>query len=394
LKLRLDQANRASVTVFFQTKQAAAILKHAILDAYVDPFTMKTGSTSTGRRVAFVDGYAGEGRYADGREGSPALLIRKAHALASRRQLECVLVEAEQKAYERLCEVVAREGRGLIIDTLNGAIEEHLGTVINMKKDVPLFLFLDPYGLMVPFREVAKVFDRPGGLGAPATEVLINFSTVALRRIAGHLHSRSANEATLARMDKVCAGDWWRHVWLQHAPDKTASDQDREAAEEAVVIGYAERLGKVGDTGWWTFDVRNRPHLRPAYHLVFLTRHRDGLELFGEALSLGLEKWRREVFEAEVKTKDARLFSDKDWFEYDEKALATGWQNEIEENLRRLLDKHPRFRILDKYADVYGEALGKARSKHLRAAWKQLYADGVTKTDSKGSLISKTIERA
>lgn len=379
---------------FFQTKQAAAILKHAVLDSYVDPFTMKTGSTSVGGRVAFVDGYAGEGRYSDGREGSPALLIRKAHALAAKRQLECIFVEANANAYQRLCEVVASEGRGLVIDTLRGAIQDHLETAINMKNGVPLFVFLDPFGLMVPFTEVVKVFSRPGGLGAPATEVLINFSTVALRRIAGHLHSEAANEATLARMDEVCAGGWWRDVWLQHAADKArSSDRDREKAEEAVVAGYAERLGEAGETGWWTVDVRNRPHFRPAYHLVFLTRHRDGLELFGEALSHGLEKWRRAVFEAEAKAKAPGLFSDEDWFASDEKALATAWQHEIETNLRRLLDEHPSFRILDKYTDVYGDALGKARVKHLRAAWKQLYVDGVTKTDSKGKLIGKVIER-
>jgi three-Cys-motif partner protein len=379
-----------AVTAFFQSKQAAAILKHAVLDTYVDPFTMKTGSTSVDGRVAFVDGYAGEGRYVDGREGSPALLIRKAHALSDKRQLECVFVEADREAYERLCNVVAVEGQGLTIDAFFGHVEDHLDTIISMKTDVPLFVFLDPFGLMIPFTEVVRLFSRPGGPGAPATELLINFSTVALRRIAGHLYSQAANAATLGRMDKVCGGDWWRAIWLAHAPDKSSSVEDRDAAEEAVVTGYADRLGKAGSTGWWTFEVRNRPHYRPAYHLVFLTRHRDGLELFGEALSLGLERWRRAVFEEEAA---ASLFAD-DLFKSDEKALAAEWQKEIEGNLRRLLSTHPKFRISKKYAEVYGDALGKARSKHLRAAWKRLYEEGVTKTDSKGDLLRKTIERA
>lgn len=57
------------------------MLKHAVIDQYATPFASKTGSTSAGARVAFIDGYAGPGRYDDGAEGSGAMLLRKAHEL-------------------------------------------------------------------------------------------------------------------------------------------------------------------------------------------------------------------------------------------------------------------------------------------------------------------------
>lgn len=376
---------------FFESKQAAAILKHAVLNQYVDPFTMKTGSRSPGGRVAFVDGYAGEGRYKDGTEGSPALLMRKAHELSARRQLECVFVEQDRTTCETLRTVVAVEGAGLVTDVRSGDIVEHLDDVLAAKQGVPLFVFLDPFGLMPPLAEVCKVFKRPRGLGAPATEVLVNFSTVGLRRIAGHLTSSSRSEATLARMDDVCGGGWWRDVWLGHAPNKNATPSQRAAAEEAVVNGYAREVAKVARSSWWTFDVRNRAHHRPAYHLVFFTRHQDGLHLFGEALSLGLERWRRAVFE---EANAGTLFDSDDSFDDEEKRLAAHWEAEIEDNLRRLLAENPTFRVVDKYAEVYGSALGHAREKHLRAAWKRLFQEGVTQTDSKGKLIDKTIRRA
>ena len=376
---------------FFEGKKAAAFLKHAILDAYVDPFTMKTGKWSKDHRVAFLDGYAGEGRYGDGGEGSPALLIRKAKAVADKRQLECAFVEADEETYARLCHVVDEEGDGLTIDIYCGSVQAHLDEILADKLDIPLFVFLDPFGLMIPFDDVAKVFKRPGGMGAPATELLINFSTTALRRIAGHLYSAAANAKTLGRMDEVCGGPWWRDAWLERAPKKGCTVEQREEAEEAVIEGYAKRLAKTGKAGWWTCEVRNRPHYRPAYHLVFVTRHRDGLETFGEALSLGLEKWRRAVFAIES---EGSLLDEEGFFEADEKALATQWETEIERNLRRLLAKHTSFRIVDKYVEVYGTSIGKARVKHLRAAWKKLHAEGVTKTDSKHDLLDKVIERA
>ncbi len=157
------------------------------------------------------------------------------------------------------------------------------------------------------------------------------------------------------------------------------------------MTGYAERLGPAAPSGYWTFDVRNRAHHRAAYHLVFLTRHPDGLRLFGEALSLGLETWRRAVWDAD---NAGSLFGTDENFQAEEVALAASWINEIEANLRELLEHRESFVISKHYPEVYGKALGRAREKHLRAAWRRLYADGTTITDSSGKLIDKCIRRA
>ena len=67
---------------FHKTKKSAAVLKHAIIDQYATPFASKTGTTSLDHRVAFIDGYAGPGRYEDGEEWPGAMLLRKAEELA------------------------------------------------------------------------------------------------------------------------------------------------------------------------------------------------------------------------------------------------------------------------------------------------------------------------
>jgi three-Cys-motif partner protein len=371
---------------FFESKKAAAILKHAILNQYVDPFASKTGSTSPGGRVAFIDGYAGEGRYENGDEGSPALLISKAKKLAPGRKLECYFVEDDDEAYTKLCRVIAAEGEGLEILPLRGKAEDHLETLVAKVDGIPVFVFLDPFGLMIPFNTAQKVFQRPKAYGAPATEMLINFNAGGLRRIAGLLTSTKSNPgnaASLARMDAVCGGDWWREMWMEHIGDKNA-------AEEAVVDEYARRFASAAKCGYWTTDVRNRANLKPVYYLVFLTRHVDGMSVFGEALSLGLERWRQVVYELEYKDS---LFEGDDAFKASEQTLAASWVAEIESNLRNLLAAGG-FTIISKYSEVYGDSTGKAREKHLRAAWKKLHTEGITKTDSRGSLIRKRIEPA
>jgi len=373
---------------FFETKQAAAILKHAILKRYLHPYAMKTGTNSLNRRVAFVDGYAGEGRYVDGKEGSPALAMLTARNLAGHRQLECTFVEADPTAFARLTSVVQAEAGACVVATIAGDISDHLDDILTRVNGIPVFIFLDPFGLMIPFTAVAKIFKRPGTIGAPATEVLINFNASGLRRIAGLLTSDKENpgrDASLARMDEVCGGTWWREQWLQHG-------DDRVAAEEAVIRQYARMIFAATRCGFWITHVKRRQGHRPVYYLILLTRHRDGLHLFGEVASKGLEEWRRAVLEVELK---GTLFSVEDTFKDQEAALEARWIAEIYENLARLLGEDKPFRVIDRYSEVYGSATGQARQTHLRKAWKQVHKDGLTKTDSTGDPLSgKWIEPA
>ncbi|MFG1696694.1 three-Cys-motif partner protein TcmP [Nonomuraea sp. NPDC049309] len=371
---------------FFDDKKAAAILKHAILKQYVPPFASKVGKFSQGNRVAFIDGYAGEGRYQDGREGSPALLIRTARSSSPGRKIECMFVEKDRNCLEKLKALVETEAQDVVAEVYEGDVKDHLDVLLRRNAGIPLFVFLDPFGLMVPFVDAVKVLQRPGGVGAPATEVLINFNATGLRRIAGHLTSNTPSPATLRRMDEVCGGEWWREAWMENADDK-------EASEAAVIDGYAERLSKAARFryGYWTVDVRNKAHHKPAYYLVFLTRHEEGLRVFGEAVSLGLQEWREFVYHEDTQ---GTLFEDEELFKASEESLAAEWAREIKENLRRLLGEGRSFVIADRYSDVYGSAIGQAREKHLRRAWKELHAEGVTKTDSKGKLLLKRIEPA
>jgi len=81
------------------------------------------------------------------------LLMRKARDLAKiPRKLECYFVEDDPTAY---------------------AMER-----------IPALVFLDPFGLMVPFETAVMPFQvRPARPGAQPTETLINFDATLLRRI-------------------------------------------------------------------------------------------------------------------------------------------------------------------------------------------------------------------
>jgi len=269
---------------FFRSKRAAAVLKHAILAKYVVPFAAETGSTSTGKRVVIVDGYAGAGRYEDGKPGSPALIAEAARTPALKgRVVECFFVEQDAATYRSLCQVLAEVETGgtLLWEAKHGNVAEHLDELLARADGVPLFLFLDPFGLGLPFDVIVDIFaGRPAGQYVPATEVLFRFDANAIRRIRGVLHgdpNHRGREKTLEALDRAAGGSWWRDE-----DDLTLNNTQYLAwFEERLLAEITTRAKCAG----WTAAVKQREDLQPAYLLVFLTRHRDGMEIFGETLT-------------------------------------------------------------------------------------------------------------
>ncbi|WP_067856840.1 three-Cys-motif partner protein TcmP [Nocardia shimofusensis] len=377
------------MTSFHKTKKSAAVLKHEILNQYISPFASKTGLWSQGHRVAVIDGYAGPGRYEDGKEGSGAMLLRKAHqaaAMNSPRQVELHFVEKEAAFAARLREVVVAEGVGLTCTINQGEISQHLPKLLDAAKAIPLFTYLDPCGLIIPLDEVASIFvDRPGGQGAPATEVLINL-TAHLRRFGGMLNSPNPVEASLKRIDGVCGGEWWRDAWLEKCPSQDPSDDEKTAAELAVVEGYAARLReRAGGAGTWIIDVRPRADRKPLYYLIFATRNVNGMVVFGESASLGLKAWRK--YHAELAAEDTLFGADGAWEEAwkdQEKVLDRQWIDTLAERLTGELAKGEPFSILQRPAEVLGDLAGVVRGTHFRKAIDKVRNEGKTTTDPKG----------
>ncbi len=374
-----------SDAAFFSQKRAAAVLKHGILSRYVQPFATKTSSASTGGRVVVLDGYAGEGRYEDGSPGSPIFMAEAARKMPTGRTLQLLFVEEKKPRVERLREVLAEEADGVDWTVEHTSVEKYLDTALGTADGVPFFAFLDPCGLGLTFDDiVSKIYARPRGLYSPGTEILVNFSADAVRRIGGRLvkesEGASGREATLARMDAACGGDWWRDAYRGAA--------DNAEAVGRIAEGYLDRLLTATKAGGWVFDVKNSEHQQARYSLVFLTRHSDGLMIFGEALSGAQEEWRKALAAG-------TLLGEPDALKSAEAELKAKWVAQLKDNIRAVVADSPRFKVRTKYAEVMGDLAGTARMTHLRAALKELKAEGVLASDGKGNpLWDQTVESA
>jgi len=320
---------------FFETRRPPAVLKHELLREYIAPFLGMTGSTNAAGRAVFLDGYAGVGRYEDGSPGSPLLALDLAKSMMPGRTLDCIFVEKDRKSFESLRGIVDQyRADGVTCSAFNDKVENRLTDVVAKATNVPLFMFLDPCGVGVSYKQLVTALTGPRLKPFPPTEALLNFSDKAVRHIGGQLANTMESQSGVQLLDDACDGDWWHAPYLDAV---TAGNV--EAGVQAVVSGFAKRLERDTKSQVVCVPVRSRPDLLPIYHLVFTTRSNYGLWVFADAAAKAQKRWRAAQFEEEPEDPmDAGLLFGTDQILADREAqLEIGGTAALAANLRALL---------------------------------------------------------
>ncbi len=317
------------------------------------------------------NGYAGRGRYADGTAGSAELILQIAENQLTKVGItwKCFFVEKDADSFASLTVVVDEYvAKGVSAVAVCSDVEPQLATVLTAASGEPLFLFLDPCGLGLPYDRLVGTLNDQTRKGNP-TEVLLNFSLGAVRRIGGHVKSPSGNEAILQRLDEAVGGDWWRRYFKQEHDDPVAG----------VVKEFVSRLAKDTKMTVVALPVRRTPHHEPLYYLVFGTRSPHGLWWISDAAARASDEWRKrhageqntgnELFDLQPETLES----------IEAKAVA-----DIANNIEQLLVTRDQFQVLDHTSEILGSHIGEVRGTVVRKAIKQLYKEGKTSCNGKG----------
>lgn len=378
-----------SNTNFFEAPQAAAVYKHKLIKTYIPAWAGKVGSTSQGKRVVVYDAYSGPGRYENDEPGSPELLVDTAEAMAALRAVHSVFSEKDSDYCDRLEQMLTDKGVAAeTYDVKRGPVDDHVDAVLSHAGDLPLFVFLDPYGLTISFDRVVHVLksrDKAGhysNLLQPKTELLMNFSFEAVRRISGVIRSEkeyAAKQGQINALNSALGGDWWHDL---------ARDEP-EGWVQRVLEGYADRVGRAAGYGYITADVSDSLTAQPVYELILFTRHADGLWEMANAMSYARRDWRQWLVERKEEASGGQ--AELRGLDFDDDELA--WAEEIASNIKTILEDVPSFIISDKLGTVLGRTLGLARQMHLRTALRMLKTSGVIGDVPKGDLQRAQIAR-
>ncbi|MFE4626008.1 three-Cys-motif partner protein TcmP [Streptomyces mirabilis] len=375
---------------YWADKALPSVFKHELLKRYLPQFGGMTGTQSQDKRVVYLDGYAGEGRYESGEPASAEIALRVASYFRARgRTVECFFTEAQQKSFEKLQQVVEQyRARGVLAHAHRGEVDGVLDSVIQRAAREPLFLFLDPCGLALPQDRLVDVLAQQRPQRKPATELLMNFSMMAVWRLGGHVRSPKGNERSLQRFDEVCGGSWWREYFAD-AATASARDGAAEDAIEAVAAEYARRLGERTGMLVQSVPVSHAPHKRAVYRLVFATRSQYGLWVFGDTVARARDEWWRshELREEEARDGQLSFFSSRpDPEEVEKQAVPM-----IADNLEKLLLRTRRpIKLVDHTLEVFGDFYGQVTEPVVRKAVRFLHDQG--KTPSNGVGVRKIRE--
>lgn len=355
-------------------QHAQSVFKHEILRQYIKRFISMPGKTSSGNRVVILDGFAGRGRYPDGREGSAEFILKAALDLSATRRVTSIFIEKDPEHFQSLRAVVEEyTARGLTAQALPGLVQNHLDMVVSAADQAPLFLFLDPCGAVLPFERLAAVLSGPRRHERPQTELLLNFSADLSRRVAGALEKGHTEQRV---MDETCGGTWWRELAAEVR--RTSAARDFRDVVEAVVTEYARRLAEATGMHGALVPVRKRLHHQPIYHMVFFTRSPYGLWVFGDAIGKAKTKWLRHLgrLEDDAAADDGGLFPIAETFESIIEGQEKHAQRIVTENLRRLLAELGSFKVVTQTVEIFGDAYGSATETIVHRALRELEKSG------------------
>lgn len=244
--------------------------KHEILRRYFEAWLPIMASWN--KRILYIDGFAGPGKYSNGDDGSPIIVLKAArdHTQQLRSELVCIFVERDPDRFASLKLLLDELAPSLPISikylVVNDTFDEHLTNIFNYidaqaKALAPALVFIDPFGLShTPFRTVKRI------LSNRQSEVLVNFMYEEVNRFL-------SLESVSKDLDALFGSSKWRNVIGIYGP---------EYRRRALHDLYLDQL-KTAAKYVHSFEMRNKTNSTD-YFLFFATNSVKGLEKMKESM--------------------------------------------------------------------------------------------------------------
>lgn len=281
---------------FFKEKKIWSEVKDELLGCYLVPYFNKIFYTR--KPILYVDGFAGKGKFDDGKHGSPLAALECLDKSISLYQGAHPLPAASMKFIElnhasdlnsnlppdpnQRCEIISGNFEEQIIPILENAAKE------NKRQNV--FLYIDPYGVKALD---ANLFDALPGIFNTA-ELLINLNSWGFLRMAFALKNTEFRESTdeilkdleeydpstantVDEINVIAGGDYWQSIVERYKKNQI----DGYQAEKEFSYQYKLRLRQKYD---YVLDmpIKLKSGHHPKYRMVYATNHPDGCIIMAE----------------------------------------------------------------------------------------------------------------
>ena len=278
---------------FFDEKRPWSCFKDCILESYLWPYLEKIKFLR--KPIVVLDCCAGPGRYRkSGESGSPLVIAERLKAFSEKyvqpRSLG-VYIEKNRAYFNELKKNLKPFGRQAVC--LHSEYQDYLGEIAELTEKASVFLYIDPFGPAgLYFDELEKVF--AGVAKGRSVEVLLNFDADGIVRwglkalaqggdslpddTCAEMNKESLDNysSDIQELDRVMGGEEWK--------DTLTSSGGLEKKQAAVCELYVAKLNR-HFKHVIALPIRGKLVRIPKYHMVFGTRHRDGLFLMNDSMA-------------------------------------------------------------------------------------------------------------
>jgi three-Cys-motif partner protein len=251
-------------------------VKHEILSKYLAGWITILGKFHD---LNIFDCFAGRGRFSEGEEGSPLIIIKTLADVREKMKRPneacCIFIEKNDSNFENLKVELEKERESCpqrYCDWL--AVEYYCDEFANValeiietygKKLAPSFFFLDPFGFSgIPFEVIKHI------LSIQRTEVFITFMIRDVNRFLKSSKHRIS-------IEELYGVDNAQNILQSEYPDLTQ--------EQALLKFYRDRLHEDANVNYTLpYKVNADEKLQTTYYLIHATNHPLGCELMKEIM--------------------------------------------------------------------------------------------------------------
>lgn len=289
-------AMSGSTKNFFSQKKEWSIIKDNLLESYLLPYFQKV--LCTGKPICYIDCFAGQGKFDDGKDGSPLIAIKTAIKSVKQSQidddqiqLQLVFIEPQYAhELENKIDGLKREyvDLGLNTHVYDKHFENSIYKIIKENENQNFFLYIDPFGIkQLNYSILENIMHLP----YYTIEILLNFNSFGFFRVACRaLDVKIKNKQILQDIEEdvlkiepskseetlsiIMGTDQWKEIILEYRDDKI----DGYLAEKKITNLFENQLRKQFK---FVLDmpIRLKEGNRPKYRMIHMTNHSDGCML-------------------------------------------------------------------------------------------------------------------
>ena len=261
---------------FFDERKEQSVIKARIVEKYflvwakvIIPTVKRSASEP---RIAYIDLFAGAGRYKDGSKSTPVKVLETAIADPDMRNMlvsvfndiDAENVSSLQQAINSIPRIESLKYRPQI---LNHEVGENVVNTFQERRLVPTLFFVDPWGYKGLSLQLINSVVKDWGC-----DCIFFFN---YNRINMGLN----NDAVKKHMNAL-----FGQVRADQVRDKlkVLSSQDRELA---IIEAICEALKEMGGQYVLPFRFRHEIGNRTSHHLIFVSKHVKGYEIMKEIMA-------------------------------------------------------------------------------------------------------------